>query len=89
MINIIFSYLTHSYAIEQLNLEISDNKNIEEINIGDTIKVVVSWKEKMQVVDYTLKYNSKKLEFISSDLEEKFINNDTEKGTIKTTYHKR
>lgn len=67
-----------------LTLQIRANK--EDIKIGDEIKIKVSWSEEMQAADFSLNYDSKKVEYISSYLDDVFVNNQTEKGKIKTAW---
>ena len=67
-----------------LNLKIDTNK--EKIKKGEEVNVTVSWSEGMQAADFSLKYDTNKLEYINCDLEEVFINNNIEAGEIKTAW---
>ena len=67
---------------DTLNINIKANK--EKINVGDKVKVTVSWDKGMQAADFILKYDADKLEFVKSDLEEDYINNS--KGNVKTAW---
>lgn len=67
-----------------LNLKIDTNK--EKIKKGEEIKVTVSWSEAMQAADFSLKYDTNKLEYVNCDLEEIFINNNIEAGEVKTAW---
>ena len=40
----------------------------------------------MQAEDFSLNYDSKKLEYIKSDIDDVFINNATEEGVLKTAW---
>jgi len=65
-----------------LKLNIKADK--EKIEIGEEVKVTVSWDKGMQAADFSLVYDSKKLEYVGSDLEEDFVNN--EDGEVKTAW---
>lgn len=79
---LLISILQTNIFANTLRLDIKADK--EEIKIGDEIKITVDWKTGMQAADFYLKYDSKKLEYVSSDLEEHFINN--ENGIVKTAW---
>ena len=72
-----------SSVVFGLNLNISSNS--ERVNIGDEIKVTVNWNENMQAADFSLMYDSKKLEFVEADIEDYYINSDNE-GEVKTAW---
>lgn len=65
-----------------LRLDIKADK--EEVKVGEEIKVTVDWNIGMQAADFYLKYDSNKVEYVASDLEEYFINN--ENGVVKTAW---
>jgi len=67
-------------------LEINISVNKEEIIIGDTIIVKVAWDSGVQAADFSLNYNPKKLEYVKSDIDDVYINNDIEKGELKTAW---
>lgn len=67
---------------DTLNIKIKANK--ERVNVGDKVKVTVSWDKGMQAADFILKYDADKLEFVKSDLEEDYINNSN--GNVKTAW---
>ena len=81
---IFITILSSVILASTLNLKIDTNKN--QLKKGEEVNVIVSWSEGMQAADFSLKYDSKKLEYVSSDLEEVFINNDVEKGELKTAW---
>ena len=62
-----------------LNLEVKTDKNTAQI--GDNITVTVDWKDGMQAADYILKYDSEKLDYISSSISDTYINK-SQAGTI-------
>ena len=55
-----------------------------EIKKGDEFTVKVTWDQGMQAADFSLKYDGEKIEFINSNLEEFYINN--EEGEVKTSW---
>jgi len=65
------------FAVDKLNLEINVLK--EEIKVGDKFTVTIDWEQGMQAADYSLLYDSEKLEYIGSDLEGLFVNDDGNK----------
>lgn len=75
-INIIFlliillSITTSVYALT-LSLEVTSNK--EEVAVNEEIIVTVEWKEGMQAADFILKYDNKKFEFISVDIDNELL----------------
>lgn len=66
-------------------LKLFVNTNKESYKIGDEVKVNIDWTDGMQSVDFTLKYDSNKLEFVSASFPETFYNADT-KGVIYVTW---
>lgn len=68
------------YGVEKLNLEINVSK--EEIKVGDKITVTVDWEQRMQAADFSLLYDKEKLEYISSDIEDVFVNNKDNKVIV-------
>ena len=73
---VIISIFTNSvYALENLNISITtSNANAK---VDDVIDIYVNWQEKMQAADYTLNYDSDKLEFISANISESNYSSDT------------
>ncbi len=69
--------LTNSVSAMNLNLEMKVSE--EKIKTGDEVTVTVNWQEKMQAADFSLFYDSEKLEYLSSDVDEMF----TKKGDNK------
>lgn len=67
-----------------LTLNISVNK--KEIKVGDEIEIKVSWDKEMQAADFYLNYDSNKLEYIKSNIDDIFINNDAEENLLKTAW---
>lgn len=65
-------------------LKINLKADKDNIKVGEEVKVTVSWKQGMQAVDFYLKYNSKKLEFVEADIEDDYIN--SEDGKVKTAW---
>ena len=55
-----------------LTLDLKTSANT--ISIDDEVIITVDWKEKMQAADFILEYDSQKLEFIESDIDENFTN---------------
>ena len=55
-----------------LTLDLKTSANT--ISIDDEVIITVNWKEKMQAADFILEYDSQKLEFIESDIDENFTN---------------
>ena len=80
---IMISIPIYSFA-NTLTLNMKVDK--EEIKIGDEIKITVSWDKEMQAADFYLNYNSKKLEFVTCNVDELFVNNNAEEGKIKTSW---
>ena len=70
-----------SYA-STLTLDIKADK--EELEVGEEVKIIVSWNQGMQAADFSLLYDAKKLEFLGSDLEDYFIN--SQEGEVKTAW---
>lgn len=69
---------------DTLTLNISTNdKNAE---IGNEINVIVSWNQEMQAADFYLNYDSEKLEYLKSNIDDMFINNEKDKGVLKTAW---
>lgn len=66
----------------ELTINILTEQN--EIKKGDEFTVKVTWNQGMQAADFSLKYDSEKIEFIKSNLEEIYINN--ENGEVKTSW---
>lgn len=63
------------FALENLNISITtSNANAK---VDDVIDIYVNWQEKMQAADYTLNYDSDKLEFISANISESNYSSDT------------
>ena len=79
---ILIAYLQISIFASTLKLNLMANK--EKFEIGEEVKITVSWDKGMQAADFSLIYDSKKLEYLGSDLEEDFVNN--ENGEIKTAW---
>lgn len=79
---LIFVLQINTFANTTLNLNINVDK--EEVQVGEEIKVIVNWKEGMQAADFYLKFDSDKLEYIKSDIEDHFIN--LEDGVVKTAW---
>lgn len=80
---IIIPFYNIVYA-ETLKLDITSDQ--EEIKSGEEIKIKVTWNKEMQAADYYLKYDAGKLEYIKSDIDDVFINNDSIEGKIKTAW---
>jgi len=69
---------------DTLKLNITSDK--EEIKNGEEIKIKVSWNQEMQAADFYLNYDVSKLEYIKSDIDDVYINNDSKEGKIKTAW---
>lgn len=84
MILMILSIICMQISIfaTELNLNVKAEK--EKIEIGEEVKIIVSWDKGMQAADFSLLYDEKKLQYVSSELEEYFINN--ENGEVKTAW---
>jgi len=83
ILTILFTmYLQISIFASTLKLNLIANK--EKFEIGEEVKITVSWNKGMQAADFSLMYDSKKLEYVECDLEEDFINN--EEGEVKTAW---
>lgn len=79
---ILITYLQISIFAGTLKLNLTANK--EKLEIGEEVKITVSWNEGMQAADFSLLYDSKKLEYVGSELEDYYINN--ENGEVKTAW---
>lgn len=69
---------------DTLNIDISIDK--EDVKVGDIIIVKIAWNKGVQAADFSLNYNSKKLEYLESDIDAIYINNQTESGELKTAW---
>lgn len=78
----IIMYLQVCIFASTLKLNITADK--EKIEVGEEVKVIVSWNQDMQAADFSLLYDSNKLEYLGSNLEEDFVN--ATKGEIKTAW---
>ena len=58
-------------------LNIGINADKQNYNIGEQIKIRVSWSEGMQAAGFTLNYDSTKVEFCSASISSTFYNSDT------------
>lgn len=67
-----------------LSLNISTNN--EKVKKGDEINVKVSWNQEMQAADFYLNYDSEKLEYVKCDVDDMFVNNEVDKGVLKTAW---
>ena len=67
---------------ETLNINIKANK--QKVNVGETVKITVSWDKGMQAADFILNYDADKLEFVKSDLEDDYINDRS--GKLRTAW---
>ena len=79
---ILIMYIQTFVFASTLKLNITSDK--EKLELGEEVKVTVSWDKGMQAADFSLVYDSKKLEYIGSDLEEYFFNNVN--GEVKTAW---
>ena len=77
---IIFTQITVFANTLKLNL-VADKNNLK---INEEVKITVSWSEKMQAADFSIKYDQEKLEFVRSELADDFIN--SEEGDLKTAW---
>lgn len=68
----------------ELTLNISANK--EEVNVEDEIKIKVSWDKAMQAADFELSYDTKKLEYLNSNIDYVYVNNNEKEGIVKTSW---
>ena len=73
-----------SVFANELALTISADK--EEINVEDEIKIKVSWNKAMQAADFTLNYDTEKVTYIKSNIDEVYISNNEEQGMLKTSW---
>ena len=78
----IIMYLQVFVFASTLKLNITADK--EELEIGEEVKIKVSWDTGMQAADFSLLYDSKKLEYVGSNLEDYFINST--EGELKTAW---
>lgn len=76
--------LQSSVFANELTLTISNDK--EKIKVEDEIKIKVSWNKAMQAADFELNYDTKKVEYIKSDIDDVYVNNDEKQGIIKTSW---
>lgn len=76
--------LQSSVFANELTLTISTDK--EEIKVEDEIKIKVSWDKAMQAADFELNYDTKKVEYIKSDIDDVYVTNNEEQGIIKTSW---
>jgi len=82
IILLIIVFAQISAFASELTLNISANQ--DKIKKGDEFAVKVLWDKGMQAADFSLKYNSEKMEFVKSDLEDIYIND--ENGEVKTSW---
>jgi len=82
LFSIIILHISNLFA-STLKLDITTDK--EKIKKGDEFTITVKWDKEMQAADFTLNYDSKKLEFIESNIDDMFIDN-SEKGKLKTAW---
>ncbi len=68
----------------ELILTISTNK--EEIKVEDEIKIRVSWNKGMQAADFELNYDTNKVQYIRSDIDDVYVTNDEKQGVLKTSW---
>lgn len=78
----IIMYLQIFAFASTLKLDITSDK--EQIKVGEEVKITVSWDTEMQAADFSLLYDSKRLEYVGSNLEDDFINNT--EGELKTAW---
>lgn len=83
LIIILFPLCNNVYA-ETLKLNITSDK--EEIKNGEEIKIKVTWNKEMQAADFYLNYDSNKLEYLKSDIDDVFISDNVKEGKIKTAW---
>ena len=76
--------LKSSAFANELTLTINTDK--EKIKIEDEIKIKVSWDKPMQAADFELNYDTKKVEYIKSDIDDVYVANNEEAGIIKTSW---
>lgn len=81
---IVFFPLGNNVYAEALKLNITSDK--EEIKNGDEIRIKVTWNKEMQAADFYLNYDSNKLEYLKSDIDDVFINDNAKEGKIKTAW---
>lgn len=75
--------LQSSVFANELTLTINTDK--KEIKVEDEIKIKVSWDKPMQAADFELNYDTKKVEYIKSDIDDVYVTNN-EEGIIKTSW---
>lgn len=80
----ILTILQLTIFANELTLTISTNK--EEVNVDDEIKIKVSWDMAMQAADFELNYDTKKVEYLNSNIDDIYVNNNEEKGIVKTSW---
>lgn len=76
--------LQSSVFANELTMTISTDK--ENIKVEDEIKIKVSWDKAMQAADFELNYDTKKVEYIESDIGDVYVTNNEEQGIIKTSW---
>lgn len=76
--------LQSSIFANELILTISTDK--EEIKVEDEIKIKVSWNKAMQAADFELNYDTKKVEYIKSNIDDIYVTNNEKQGIIKTSW---
>lgn len=76
--------LQSSVFANELTLTISTDK--EEIKVEDEVKIKVSWNEAMQAADFELNYDTTKVEYIKSDIDDIYVANNEKLGTVKTSW---
>jgi len=76
--------LQSSVFANELTLTISTDK--EKIKVEDEIKIKVSWDKAMQAADFELNYDTKKVEYVESDIGDVYVTNNEEQGIIKTSW---
>ena len=76
--------LQSSVFANELILTIStDNR---EIKVEDEIKIKVSWNKAMQAADFELNYDTTKVEYVKSDIDDVYVTNNEKQGIVKTSW---
>ena len=65
-------------------LKVTLKTNKKHPRIGEKIKIIVDWNQGMQAADFSILYDSEKIEFVKSTIDDIYINN--EGNELKTAW---
>lgn len=69
----LFSNISYAYVLT-LNMECLENN----IKVGDEFEIKLDWKDGMQAADFSLYYDNDKVEYLGTDIEEGFLQENEE-----------